>query len=113
LDQMLDLFKQREEKGWKLYADLSAFCTGFRNEYIKEIKGKIKSEYLIYGSDFPIPTSGLTFTEGPDFFDKVKVLFKCMDMRNLINRSHYLVGKMGFDECIFTNFPDLCDQIVR
>ena len=117
-EDLCELFKQRDEKDWKLYADLSALCTGLRNPFIEDVKSKIKPEYLIYGSDFPIPTSEFSYNAGRDLISKLKIFFMAISMKNLINKSHYLIGKMGFnkkypDGSIFTNFAKLSDQIVR
>jgi len=55
LDVLSALFEEAERKGWKLYADISAFCTLFRVSLVDDILRKIPHNKMILGSDYPIP----------------------------------------------------------
>jgi len=68
IGEVLRLFRIKEEqnKDWKLYADISAVYSPYRKKRIlDEIFKNIKPEYLVYGSDWPIPSKGPKWWANP------------------------------------------------
>ncbi len=109
--EFLKLFNDAEKNGWNLYADLSAICTPFRSPYIDKIKSHVPAERLLFGSDYPIPLSELSYNKSTNFFSWVRFVLKVVSMRNPLDKNYLLVKEMGFDECIFTNASHLFKNI--
>jgi predicted TIM-barrel fold metal-dependent hydrolase len=55
LDELSEMFDERERRGWNLYADISAMCTLFRVSIIDAVLKKIPHDRMVLGSDYPIP----------------------------------------------------------
>ncbi|MCP2519241.1 amidohydrolase family protein [Candidatus Aminicenantes bacterium AC-335-A11] len=101
--EFLKLFKEAEEKEWKLFADLSAICTPLRTPYIEKIIENIPSDRLLFGSDYPIPLSELSYNKSTNFFSWLKFISKVFLMKNPLDKNYMLIKGMGFNEKIFTN----------
>jgi len=55
---LADMFDEADRRGWKLYADISALLlTPWRAGKVRRLFAPPYVKRLIYGSDFPIPTS--------------------------------------------------------
>ena len=97
------LFEDAEKHRWHLYADLSALTTPFRSKFIPEIIRKIPPDRLLFASDYPIPPSELSYMETRNPFRWVRLFLKAVRIKNPLDKNLYLLGKMGFDEGVFTN----------
>ena len=113
LDEYYKLIREAEEKGWKLYSDLSALATPLRNSYIPEIKEKVSHDKLLFGSDYPIPASELSYKKSKNILKWQKLVFNACSIKNPIDKNYYLIDKMGFDKKIFTNTSILFENISR
>jgi len=113
-EEFLKLFDEAEKNNWNLYADLSAICSPFRTRYIKIIKenlDKIPSSKLLYGSDYPIPLSELTYNKSTNFFSWLRFVLKVHLTKNPLDKNYLIINGMEFDDCIFTNAADLFANI--
>lgn len=77
-DELLDMLAVSEEKGWGLYADVSAFCPRTKKSCLEKISAKISGggispKRFIYGSDFPMLPSK---AEGGNALDDRYKVFK-------------------------------------
>jgi len=112
--EFLKLFEEAEQNNWNLYADLSAVCSPFRTRYIKIIKeklDKIPSDKLLFGSDYPIPLSELTYNKSTDFFSWLKFVLRVRLTKNPLDKNYLVIKGMEFDESLFTNAADLFANI--
>jgi predicted TIM-barrel fold metal-dependent hydrolase len=100
---LIELMRESDQKGWRLYADLSALCIPFRNPFIKDIQKLIGEEKLLYGSDYPIPMFEFTHKKTSNFLKQLKIFFKAMFTSNPLDKNHYLIKKMGFSQKVFHN----------
>jgi predicted TIM-barrel fold metal-dependent hydrolase len=106
-EEFLKLFDDAERKGWNLYADLSAICTPLRSPYIDKIKNHVPPERLLFGSDYPIPLSELSYNKSTNFFSWLRFVLKVIFTKNPLDKNYLVIKEMGFDDCIFTNFHKL------
>jgi predicted TIM-barrel fold metal-dependent hydrolase len=86
--KVIALFRKIEAEGldWKLYADISALFSPFRDsKVLKEIFTNIPASRLVYGSDFPNPAKGRK-----EFFLRPFLRFS---RTNLFNRYHKIASK--------------------
>lgn len=105
------LFNEAEQRNWKLYADLSAIAAPLRAPYIEIVKKTIPHEKLLFGSDYPIPASELSYTKSKNIFKWLKFFWNAIQIRNPLDKNYKIINNMGFDECIFTNSADLFSLI--
>jgi mannonate dehydratase len=116
LDDMAEFYKLFEEsknKPWELYADLSALAEPLRNTYIPEIKARIPQDRILFGSDYPLPASELSFKKTNNIFKWIKLTVKAFTIGNPIDKNYFVINKMGFDKAIFTNASGLFERIIR
>jgi hypothetical protein len=97
------MINESEDRGWKLFADLSALCVPFRNPYIKEIREKISKSRLLYGSDYPIPIVEFSYKKSKNLFRQIWIFLKAVFTKNPLDKNYYLLKKMGFEKEIFSN----------
>ena len=102
-DELLRLFEEAEEKDWNLYADVSAITGPLRLPYIKQIQEDVPQERLLFGSDYPIPLSELSYNKSTNFLSWLRFILKVIFMKNPLDKNYEIVRGMGFDETIFTN----------
>ena len=108
------LFDEAKTRSWKLYADLSAVATTFRRFYIDDIIKKIDPKYLLFASDYPIPTSVLSYNESKNIFRWFKYILKeVLAINNPLDKNFKLIKGMGFDDIIFKNAGFLFSKISR
>ena len=101
--ELIELMRESEQKGWNLYADLSALCLPFRNPFIKDIQKLIGEEKLLYGSDYPIPMFEFTYKKTSNIWKQIKIFFKALFTSNPLDKNSYLIEKMGFSRKVFLN----------
>jgi predicted TIM-barrel fold metal-dependent hydrolase len=65
LDELSEMFDERERRGWNLYADISAMCILFRAPIIDAVLKKIPHDRMVLGSDYPIPVDRMP----PEFIE--------------------------------------------
>ena len=106
------LFNKAERNNWKLYADLSAVATPLRAPYIERIVNEIPHDRLLFGSDYPIPASELSYTKSKNFFKWLKLIWQAIHIRNPLDKNYRLLKNMGFDDKMFFNASELFNQIV-
>jgi predicted TIM-barrel fold metal-dependent hydrolase len=105
-DELTDMLKLSEKKGWKLYADISAFCTPTRIKYLNRIqkeidKGRIDAGRFLFGSDFPIPIIDINVFKDP--LGARELLAHLKGEENPLDRNYDILKTFGIDESIFTN----------
>ncbi|MGQ9617970.1 MAG: amidohydrolase family protein [Candidatus Aminicenantia bacterium] len=113
-DQFLSLMEDSENRGLRLFGDISALATPFRIPYAKRIKEEIPPEKLLFGSDYPIPISDFSFTKNKrDIIDIFRVMLKAK-FRNSLDHYYYILKEeMDFSDSVFTNFSLLIEKIKR
>jgi len=111
LDEYYKLVEEAEMKGWKLYSDLSALATPLRNSYIPDIRARTPHNKLLFGSDYPIPASELSYKKSKNIFKWLKLFFDAMSIKNPIDKNYKAIDKMGFNESVFSNASALFEQI--
>lgn len=111
-DEFLSLMKESIKRGWRFFGDISALATPFRIPYVKKIKGEVPPERLIFGSDYPIPVSDLSYSMNKrDILTTIKLMLKTKFTNILDKYYHILKDEMGFDPMVFTNFNKLMEGI--
>jgi predicted TIM-barrel fold metal-dependent hydrolase len=103
LMEFLRLFDEAEKKKWNLYADLSALTGFFRLPYIKEEILRLPHERLLFGSDYPIPLSELSYNKHTRFISWLWFILKVIALKNPLDKNFLLVREMGFRDCVFEN----------
>jgi len=111
--EFLNLFDESQDRNWNLYADISAICTPMRAEYVSEIQARIPPERLLFGSDYPIPFSELSYQNAEHFCHRLYNIIKAMLMQNPLDKNYLLIKNMGFDERVFINAGGLFERIRR
>jgi uncharacterized protein len=109
----LRLFDEAESKGWNLFADLSALTGFFRLPYIRDEIIRLPHQRLLFGSDYPIPLSELSYRRRTDFFSWLRFLFKVARLKNPLDKNYWLIREMGFNECVYTQARTLFSFIRR
>lgn len=104
--ELIEMLKVSEEKGWNLYADISAFCTPTRISYLKRIKKEIKQGTInpgrfLYGSDFPIPIIDINIFKNP--LNLKELLEHIEKSGNPLDNNYNILKEFGIQESIFTN----------
>ncbi len=105
-DELMGMMKTSEKMGWKLYADISAFCTPTRIAYLERIQkeideGRISASQFLFGSDFPIPIIDITVFRKP--LDAKEILAHLKGEKSPLDRNYEILEKFGIDRSIFTN----------
>lgn len=113
LAEFYSLFEDAEPNDWKLYADVSALATTLRSSYIPDIKIKIPHEKLLFGSDYPLPASELSYKKSMNVFEWLKLFFEALFTKNPIDKNYLVIDDMRFDRAIFTNASSLFGMIIR
>lgn len=109
-----EMMKQADDKGWKLYADLSAVATTFRRRKMRYIVKEIAHERLLFGSDYPIPCSVLSYNRMTSLLKKIQyILKKVVKEKNPLDKNFNLINKMGFKPVIYSTAKELFDKINR
>jgi len=109
-EELIQMLRISEDREWKLYTDLSAFCTPTRIVYLKRInkeikRGRIHPSRFLYGSDFPIPIVDInTFTEP---LDLQELLEHIAQQGNPLDNNYNILKEFGIHESIFTNANDV------
>lgn len=109
--EFIGLFEAAAKHDWKLYADLSALCTPLRTPYIERIKKVVPAEQLIFGSDYPIPLSEISYNKNPNLAARFKYMKRVLFEKNPLDKNYLLIKEMGFADCIFTNAARLFAKI--
>jgi predicted TIM-barrel fold metal-dependent hydrolase len=109
--ELVSLFEEAGQKGWELYADLSAINLGPRGSYVDELKRDIPQERLIFGSDYPIPILDVSQEPGLSVGHWIKHFFQTIFIKNPLDKNYQLIKNMDFDERLFTNASGLFDRI--
>lgn len=104
---LVDLFREGESKGWKLYADLSAINLGPRGQYIDRLKNDIPPNRLIFGSDYPIPILDISQNPHISLGLWLKHFFETITIQNPLDKNYRLIKNMDFDEALFYNASNI------
>jgi predicted TIM-barrel fold metal-dependent hydrolase len=109
-EDLIRMLKAASKKGWCLHADISAFCTPTRINYLNRIKeeireGSIAADRFLYGSDFPIPIIDINVFKKP--LDLSELLQLAEDKKNLLDDNYRILKEFGIPESIFTNAWDV------
>jgi predicted TIM-barrel fold metal-dependent hydrolase len=109
-DELMEMLRGSEERGWDLYADLSAFCTPTRIPYLERImeditSGAVNPKRFLYGSDFPIPIVDINRFKAP--LDIRDLLEHLREQGNPLDENYRILKDFGIHESIFTNAEDV------
>ena len=109
-EALLHMLRVSENKGWKLYADISAFCTPTRIGYLDKIKeeiaaGSIHPSRFLYGSDFPIPIININLFKEP--LNLKELLEQVEKQGNPLDNNFNILKEFGIHDSIFTNAGDV------
>jgi mannonate dehydratase len=109
-DPLIGMLKEAGQRGWKLFADISAFCTPTRISYLQRINrligdGEIDPARLLFGSDFPIPIIDINRFDKPLEFDEM--IGHMTTGGNPLDNNHDILKEFGIHESIFTNACDV------
>ena len=109
-EELVQMLYVSEKKGWKLYADLSAFCTPTRIHYLKRIReeirrGSLRPDRFLYGSDFPIPIVNINLFKKP--VNLKELLGQMESGGNPLDNNYEILKEFGLDDSIFTNAWDV------
>jgi mannonate dehydratase len=108
------MMDQAEDKGWKLYADLSADASTFRSKLMPDIVREIQHDRLLFGSDYPIPSSIFSYSKIKKVGKWIGYIFKqVIKEKNPLDKNYKLINKMGFDPVIYDTAGQLFAKIKR
>ncbi|HOT98383.1 MAG TPA: amidohydrolase family protein [bacterium] len=110
-EDSLKLFEEAGKYGWRLYADLSAITGPMRSTYVETIQKTIPAQRILYGSDYPIPISGLSYHSRINVITWFKFLRELGRIKNPLDKNYRIIEKMKFDPCIYTNASTLFARI--
>jgi predicted TIM-barrel fold metal-dependent hydrolase len=113
LAEFYKLFEDAQTNNWKLYSDVSALATPLRSSYIPDVKRKIPHEKLLFGSDYPLPASELSYKKSKNVFKWLKLFFETLYTKNPIDKNYLAIDDMGFNKSVFTNASNLFNAIIR
>jgi len=94
LDELSEMFDERERRGWNLYADISAMCTLFRVSIIDAILKKIPHDRMVLGSDYPVPVDDMP----PQFIETLtfQEYLKIAKIQNPLEKNYRQLLAMNF-----------------
>lgn len=109
-EPLMDMLKKAENNNWRLFADISAFCTPTRIPYLHKINTLIGSNEInparfLFGSDFPIPIIDINMYDKPLTFNEMLDHFK--EGSNPLDNNYDILKEFGIHESIFTNASDV------
>jgi len=105
-DKLLSMLRMSEERGWKLYADISSFCNPEGMTYIerlnKEINnGALKPWMFLYGSGFPMPMVDKNIIS--ERLNRQDIHVFDENRTNPLDDNYRTLREMGVHDSIFTN----------
>jgi predicted TIM-barrel fold metal-dependent hydrolase len=109
-NDLIDMLRVSDAKGWELYADLSAFCRPGRGLYLERIKreireGSISAGRFLYGSDFPVPAVDINRIEKPLGPRELREHIKTQG--NMLDSNYRILKEFGIPDQVFTNAGDV------
>ncbi len=110
--ELVRLVRRADTEGWSVYADLSALLF-FRDRYIRSLIADIPPHRLLFGSDYPIPMSGLAYKEKLSLLVWLRRFWRSLTQKNLLDKNYLLLQDMGFDPSVFSNAVGLFAGIRR
>jgi predicted TIM-barrel fold metal-dependent hydrolase len=81
------VIRRADAEGWSIYADLSALLL-FRDRYISRVIADIPPHRLLFGSDYPIPMSGLAFKKKLTLLVWLRRLARSLTEKNLLDKNY-------------------------
>ncbi len=105
-DLLIDMLKKADSNNWKLFADVSAFCTPTRIPYLHAINELIGNSEIdpgrfLFGSDFPIPIIDINMYDG--HLSLKEMLDHLKEEGNPLDNNYDILKEFGIHESIFTN----------
>jgi uncharacterized protein len=103
VDELVQLMKRYNTGGdIRLWADTSALLMASRVAVVKRIKKLIPSEFLVHGSDFPVPVD--PFAYNPLDFPEMtlKTFVKISETNNHLDQDVLIKRAIGFPDTILT-----------
>jgi predicted TIM-barrel fold metal-dependent hydrolase len=94
LDELSEMFDERERRGWNLYADISALCILLRAPIIDAVLKKIPHDRMVLGSDCPVPVDRMP----PGLIDTLtfQEYFRIAKIDNPIEKNYRQLLAMDF-----------------
>jgi predicted TIM-barrel fold metal-dependent hydrolase len=107
-NSLMDMLKAADEKGWRLYADLSAMSTPTRVAYLRRVKrlidgGRISPSRFLFGSDFPVPVFDISLMGSDLSLWSIMDFLRSVTVKNPIDKNYLSLKKFGLHDSIFTN----------
>lgn len=106
LDRLLSMLRVSEEVGWKLYADISPFCSPAGMTYIDRLNKEMEDNALapdmfLYGSGFPIPMVDKDTIR--EQLDQQDIHAFDEDQTNPLDDNYRTLRELGMHDSVFTN----------
>lgn len=107
-EQFIELMKDTNRSGAiQLYADTSALSLSTRIPLIPKILENVDPEWLVHGSDFPIPIDGWTHIPWLTHDVGLSEYLAILKAKNPLDRDVAIKRAMGFDDAIPGNATEL------
>jgi predicted TIM-barrel fold metal-dependent hydrolase len=110
--KLVRLFDYAKEHGYELYADMSALAGPTRIPYIEELDKKLPHDKLLFGSDYPIPISPLSYQKTQNIFQRLWSITDIFSTKNSLDQNYKIIKRMGFADT-FENTEPLFNRIDR
>jgi predicted TIM-barrel fold metal-dependent hydrolase len=105
LDELSEMLEEAEEKGWNLYADISAMCMLFRLSIIDDVLEKIPHHRMVMGSDYPTPIDDM-----PPYLVETltyEEFSRIINIKNPIEKNYHQLLAMDFPAEAMTKASEL------
>jgi len=107
-DQFIKFMEESNDNGSiQLLADTSALSLSTRIPLVARILDRIPPEWLVHGSDFPIPIDGWTHVPWLTHDVKLSEYLRILKTRNPLDRDVAIKRAMGFDDSALGNAGDV------
>jgi len=105
LPELSEMLEEADQRGWKLYADISAMCTLFRASIIDDVLKRIPHHRMVFGSDYPVPVDDMPphFVETIDLEEFLRIL----KIDNPIEKNYQQLLAMDFPREAMTKASEL------
>jgi predicted TIM-barrel fold metal-dependent hydrolase len=105
LIELSDMLEEADQRGWRLYADISAMCTLFRTSIIDDILERIPHHRMVFGSDYPIPIDDMP----PYFVETIDVeeFLRIIKIDNPVEKNYQQLLAMDFPRDAMTRGSEL------
>ncbi len=105
LPELSEMLQEADQRGWKLYADISAMCTLFRASIIDDVLKGVPHHRMVFGSDYPVPVDDMP----PHFVETIDLeeLLRILKIDNPIEKNYQQLLAMDFPREAMTKASEL------